>query len=263
MKNTWKIILLIVIIIIIVVVLWWGFWQNNTASAPTTATSTTQTSAVAYACPSGKNVSASFSQTGDSVDLQLADGSTVTLNRTKSADGGRYANADESVVFWDKGNQAMLTQDGTTETCTNQAAAQQVNANETAVKQTVEDFGKQLQKVSLLAPDASSTMKDAYGPYVTGTLLAEWQKDPSKAPGRDVSSPWPDHIEITDVSTSGVVYSVEGKIVLMTSNEVEHGGNAGTVDVSMTLVDQNGKWLINTLDEGSKNAPEAATGTAS
>ena len=51
--------------------------------------------------------------------LQRTGGSMLTLQQTVSADGGRYANADESVVFWDKGNGAMFTKEGeqTPENC--------------------------------------------------------------------------------------------------------------------------------------------------
>ena len=49
---------------------------------------------------------------GGSVVLTLADGSTMTLPQTISADGARYANADESFVFWEKGNSVMVLENG-------------------------------------------------------------------------------------------------------------------------------------------------------
>jgi len=45
-----------------------------------------------------------------SVVLQLSDGRNMTLAQTISADGGRYASADGSIVFWVKGSTAMFTQ---------------------------------------------------------------------------------------------------------------------------------------------------------
>ena len=45
-----------------------------------------------------------------SVTLTLDDGRALTLQRTLSADGARYANADESIVFWNKGNGITITE---------------------------------------------------------------------------------------------------------------------------------------------------------
>ena len=36
----------------------------------------------------------------------------MTLPQTLSADGARYANADESIVFWSKGNGLTFTENG-------------------------------------------------------------------------------------------------------------------------------------------------------
>src|SRR5512138_2049880 len=65
------------------------------------------------------------------------------------------------------------------------------------VKDLVENFGKRLQTVSLLAPDAAQELQKQYSGFVAPTLLERWISDTSKAPGRMVSSPWPDRIEIT------------------------------------------------------------------
>lgn len=47
---------------------------------------------------------------GGSVAIQLSDGRAMTLPQTLSASGIRYANTDESVVFWSKGNGATLAE---------------------------------------------------------------------------------------------------------------------------------------------------------
>ena len=49
---------------------------------------------------------------GGSVNITLSDSRVMTLPQTISADGGRYANTDESIVFWDKGNGAIFTESG-------------------------------------------------------------------------------------------------------------------------------------------------------
>ncbi len=86
------------------------------------ASGTTVISSVAYACDGGKSMAATFN-TGTTtpivkpgspptptgtVDLTLSDGRAMSLTQTISADGARYANPDESFVFWSKGNGALV-----------------------------------------------------------------------------------------------------------------------------------------------------------
>ena len=113
-----------------------------------------------------------------------------------------------------------------------------------AASSTVAAFGLTLQNVSLLAPDASTTIASTYASYVDASLLTEWEGDPSEAPGRTTSSPWPDHIAIDSVAPQGTGFVVTGRIIEMTSNEVEHGGDAGEVPVVIQLVPQDGKLVI-------------------
>ena len=79
-------------------------------------------SSVSYVCNGGKAIKASFYRgeskpstspdqppvPGGSVKLNLSDGRDFTLIQTISADGSRYANPDESFVFWSKGNGALV-----------------------------------------------------------------------------------------------------------------------------------------------------------
>ncbi|HTR18734.1 MAG TPA: hypothetical protein VMH91_02015 [Candidatus Paceibacterota bacterium] len=109
---------------------------------------------------------------------------------------------------------------------------------------TVASFGKTLQQVSILAPDASTTIASTYAPYVDPALLAQWEADPQSAPGRVVSSPWPDRIQIDSIVPQGSGFVVRGELVFMTSNEVEHGGNAGTTPVVIQLANEEGKLMI-------------------
>ena len=88
---------------------------------------------VQFLCQGGKTIAASFTSgsaaaqpatsgqppvPNGSVALTLSDGRTMTLPQTISADGIRYANADESFVFWSKGNGAFI-QEGNTNTYNN------------------------------------------------------------------------------------------------------------------------------------------------
>ena len=63
---------------------------------------------VDYACKDGKTIKATFYNA--SVDLVLGDGQKMSLPQAQSADGGRYATANESFVFWAVGNKAFVTE---------------------------------------------------------------------------------------------------------------------------------------------------------
>jgi len=44
------------------------------------------------------------------VDLKLSDGRALKLPQVISGSGARYANEDESFVFWNKGDTAFVTE---------------------------------------------------------------------------------------------------------------------------------------------------------
>ena len=67
---------------------------------------------VLFKCSDGRALKAEF---GDaSVNLSLSDGRTLILPQTISASGARYANTNESFVFWNKGNTAFVEEGGVT-----------------------------------------------------------------------------------------------------------------------------------------------------
>ena len=74
---------------------------------------------VRYSCDGGTQLTAAFSPPGASagnVVLVFAGASDkLTLPQVKSADGGRYANAD--VEFWIRGRDATLMRGGRSEKC--------------------------------------------------------------------------------------------------------------------------------------------------
>ncbi len=99
-----------------------GVWYLVTLrpSAPTPSLVAT----ASYACDGGKSITAAYYRgeekpapapgqppvpTGK-VALTLSDGRSFTLPQTISGSGIRYANADESFVFWSKGNGAFVTE---------------------------------------------------------------------------------------------------------------------------------------------------------
>lgn len=74
-----------------------------------------------YDCDNGKYIIASYYEGPEiklnpgempkpngSVEISLDGGSNQTLNQTISGSGVRYANSDESFIFWNKGNSALI-----------------------------------------------------------------------------------------------------------------------------------------------------------
>ena len=76
------------------------------------ASSTAQTITAVFHCDAGKSVTAVFG--ANQVALTLSDGRTINLLQAISASGARYATSDEKFVFWNKGNTAFITENGTT-----------------------------------------------------------------------------------------------------------------------------------------------------
>jgi len=68
----------------------------------------TATAVATFKCKDGKSIDASFF--ADKVDLKLSDGRSLSLPQVMSGSGARYANKDESFVFWNKGNTAFITE---------------------------------------------------------------------------------------------------------------------------------------------------------
>ncbi len=84
-------------------------WKQIIPTLPASAPSSTQITAL-FTCAKGKSVTAVFD--GPSVDLSLSDGRHLTLPQARSADGARYANPDESFVFWNVGDTAFIQENG-------------------------------------------------------------------------------------------------------------------------------------------------------
>ena len=119
----------------------------------------------------------------------------------------------------------------------------------------VENFGSKLKEVRLSDPEemVSQEIKQVYTPFVSSNLLLDLINDPSKAPGGDVSSPWPEKIEIISMEKSDShTIQVKGKIILMTSVEMAQGGNAGETPIMLWVrnTNANGAWLIDQLSYG-------------
>lgn len=103
------------------------FAWNHKAVSPTAQgdAGRTQVGAATYACDGEKAISAIYYEdpsaapmeptdrpvpTG-SVELSLNGAASTTFAQTISGSGVRYANEDESFVFWNKGNEAIIMRD--------------------------------------------------------------------------------------------------------------------------------------------------------
>jgi hypothetical protein len=120
------------------------------------------------------------------------------------------------------------------------------NATEEAeIRNLVENFGRRLQTVSVQSPNAAQDMQKQYSEFVTPILLEMWISDTSKAPGRIVSSPWPDRIEITNLSKEeSDRFMITGFVIEVTSQEIVNDGAAAKIPVYIIVQREQSRWLI-------------------
>ena len=59
-----------------------------------------------FKCQGGKSIEATFY--ASSVSLTLSDGRSLTVPQAMSGSGARYANKDETFVFWNKDDTAFV-----------------------------------------------------------------------------------------------------------------------------------------------------------
>ena len=98
---------LIAIIVLVALVIGGYFLWQMYGQAP----SEVPVAIATFSCEQGKTIGATFYS--KSVNLILSDGRKLVLPQAISASGARYANADESFVFWNKGNTAFIEEGNT------------------------------------------------------------------------------------------------------------------------------------------------------
>lgn len=120
-----------------------------------------------------------------------------------------------------------------------------------AAEAVVNEFGSRLKNVSLLSPEEAlkESIRENYGELITPELLSAWENDPSLAPGRVVSSPWPEKIEIYDLAIGPDTISVGGSVVEATSAEPA-GDERLKRPIDIKLAKAGGKWLISGVQIG-------------
>lgn len=120
-------------------------------------------------------------------------------------------------------------------------------APERAVRAMVEQFGRRMQTISVLAPpeDVRGELPKTYGKLITPELMATWKAHPDQVAGREGSSPWPTGIVIHDVACDQAAKCrVNGKVDYITSNEVEHGGVFMRRAITLDLTHTEAGWRI-------------------
>lgn len=92
-----------------------AFLKQQQMAANTASTVAATTIQARFACNAGKSVNAEFiNGAQSSVKLTLSDGRALSLPQATSGSGARYANANESIVFWNKGDTAFIEENGKT-----------------------------------------------------------------------------------------------------------------------------------------------------
>ena len=142
--------LVLIIIVIVLGVFAWEYrdsaWLAPLFGSNGAPAAQSQVGKASYACDAGKTIAATYYQgaastapagsstppvPNGSVALVLSDGRSLTLPQTISGSGIRYANADESLVFWSKGNTAFITEGaGQSQTFSNCIATSNIEGQE-------------------------------------------------------------------------------------------------------------------------------------
>ncbi len=128
----------------------------------------------------------------------------------------------------------------------NQSVEQQNDYEEIVVKNLVDGFGRSLKNVSLLAkPKAvAEDIKNNYSPFVSQDLILQWTENLVAAPGRTVSSPWPDRIEITSLEKLADQYTVAGSIIYVTAQDLLEGKFSDKRGITLVVEKKDNSWLI-------------------
>jgi membrane-bound inhibitor of C-type lysozyme len=109
-KVTWysKILALLVYIATLFIGFFLGMRYESLKTIVSDYEKQSETIKAVFACPQNKAIYAEFDNKENKVNLILSDGRSLTLSRTISGSGARYANSDESFIFWNKGNGAFI-----------------------------------------------------------------------------------------------------------------------------------------------------------
>jgi membrane-bound inhibitor of C-type lysozyme len=113
-KNLGFLAVFVFIFVVLYFMLGGTFNFLSKVDAPTVTPTPEDKITAVYTCPNGEKITATYDNGAGNVTVLLPTGAAETLPHALSADGARYANKDESLVFWNTGNQAMVEQNGVT-----------------------------------------------------------------------------------------------------------------------------------------------------
>lgn len=85
---------------------WYVYTHPNPTAMQLPGTGGVGSGSVQFVCNDKKEIVATFGT--KKVSLRLSDGRALDLSQAISASGARYANSDETFVFWNKGNTAFI-----------------------------------------------------------------------------------------------------------------------------------------------------------
>lgn len=113
-KVTWysQSIAIVLFVGVFAVGYWIGSWDTDAVERidAVPAAAPTLVADVSYACSDEKGIIAVYGE--GEVRTHLSDGREIVLLQTVAASGARYANEDESVVFWTEGENAFVEENG-------------------------------------------------------------------------------------------------------------------------------------------------------
>ncbi|MDD5321437.1 MAG: MliC family protein [Methylococcales bacterium] len=102
----------VLVIVISTVLVSTGISCQNQKSLPKNTVAEKATgriiNSLTFSCAGNKTIQVLFF--ADKAELTLSDGRHMLLLQAISASGARYANTDESFVFWNKGNTAFIAE---------------------------------------------------------------------------------------------------------------------------------------------------------
>jgi membrane-bound inhibitor of C-type lysozyme len=197
---------------------------------------------ILYACSEGKTITAVY-YAGDTkpaatadlppvpsgkVVLMLSDDRTMTLPQTLYADGSRYATADESFVFWDKGTRVVVLENNQEKSFVN------------CIRVAAEPEGSALSQVyvnneagvSIRLPDGYTAMPYQYQGMGQGKEISgvKFTVSPDTAIGTNLASDTYVSLEAVPkpATCSAPLFLKEGKEVLVSEGDVTYSVASST-----------------------------------
>lgn len=122
------------------------------------------------------------------------------------------------------------------------------SADHDAVRAVIEAFGDNLAMVPLMGPENErrAAMDAYYTDYLSPSLLSSWYPAGAEALGRNASFPYPDRIEVVEISEERGIFTVEGNVIEVTETEEV----AAVQPVTFMLERQETGWRITEVTKG-------------